>query len=175
MTPAFSHSNSNALSYRSFVHDLQFFPTILYSHRTVARAKIFLAVSTTTRSAAEAPTHAVMYHLFQCLAGIFPKARVKEAIDEWVDSVVDEEGLDAELVGHLPHGTETPLKVLDGAAENHDDEVRKEAENVCQGYSKENGSCLPHSDLRLLACMGRQFLRLFFSARRIAAGHCCSS
>ena len=42
-----------------------------------------------------------MRHLTQCFGRVFSEAGVEETVDKGVDGVVDEERLDAKLVGHL--------------------------------------------------------------------------
>ena len=74
---------------------------------------------------------------------------VEEAVDQRVDGVVDEERLDAELVGQLSQRTEAGLQVLDDTPHHHDDEVRQEAEDVGQGHGEQDSGGFTHADLTL--------------------------
>lgn len=77
--------------------------------------------------------------------GVLSECLVEEAVDERVDGVVDEEWLDTQFVGELPHGAEVLLKVTDHAPEHHDRQVRQEAEDVGQGHGEQHRGGLPHT------------------------------
>ena len=111
-----------------------------------------------------------MPQLAQRLARVLPEGGVEEAVDERVDGVIDEERLDAELVGHLPYWTQPALEVLDGAAENHHHQVRQEAQDVGQGHGEQYGGRLPHADLSPLGLLRHFRFRLFLLAAAAGEG-----
>ena len=122
-----------------------------------------------TAAAAAAATAAVP-HLVQRLARVLPESGVEEAVDQWVDGVVDEERLDAELVDDFPHGAQPALEVLDGAAKDHHHQVGQEAQDVGQGHGEQDGGGLPHADLSPLGLLRHFRLRLLLLAAAASEG-----
>ena len=113
-----------------------------------------------------------MPHLAQRFLRVLAEAGVEEAIDERVDGVVDKEGLDAELVGHLADRAEATLEILDGASQDHDHQVGQEAEDVGQRHREQHRGCLPYPDLSPLARLLHHFrFRRFFRFLVAAAGY----
>ena len=67
-----------------------------------------------------------------------PERGVEKAVNNWIDGIINEERLHAELVHHLPHGIEFLLKILDNASQHHDNKEREKAEDVGKGDGEEH-------------------------------------